>query len=74
MPNYHKVPGGSSLNTIRMAQWMLQANKDTLKFVGCVGDDIFAKMLSEETSKGNVDPVFEVNKEQPTGKCAVLLS
>jgi adenosine kinase len=31
-------------------------------------------MLIEETSKDLVDPVFEINPQQPTGKCAVLLS
>jgi len=31
-------------------------------------------MLIDDTLRDNVDPVFEVNTNFPTGKCAVLLS
>lgn len=53
---------------------MLQQDKNAVKFIGCVGDDVYSKMLIEETLKDGVDPVFEVNPNEPTGKCAVLLS
>ena len=73
MPDYTKVPGGASLNTLRMAQWMSQTSSNSARFVGCVGDDHFASMLKEVTLQDKVEPIFDTNKEQPTGKCAVLL-
>lgn len=39
-----------------------------------MGDDVYSKMLIEETLKDGVDPVFEINTTEQTGKCAVLLS
>ena len=36
--------GGSALNTIRAAQWMLQVDGAS-SYAGCVGDDKSAKIL-----------------------------
>ncbi|CAD8104939.1 unnamed protein product [Paramecium primaurelia] len=73
IPSHSHVPGGSALNTIRIARWMAQAQKDQVKFIGCVGkQDKFAKMLIETTNKDGVTALFD-EQSYPTGKCAVLL-
>lgn len=40
------IAGGATQNSIRVAQWMLQAQGAT-SYIGCVGDDDYAKKLKE---------------------------
>ncbi|CAD8122800.1 unnamed protein product [Paramecium sonneborni] len=73
IPTHSHVPGGSALNTIRLARWMAQAQRDEVKFIGCVGmRDKFAKMLIESTNQDGITALFD-EQQYPTGKCAVLL-
>ena len=48
-PDY--IAGGATQNSIRVAQWMLQDKKDQTAFMGCVGDDDYAKQLETCASK-----------------------
>eukprot|EP00662_Eupelagonemidae_sp_cell21_P036800 gene36800-37233_t len=55
------IPGGSGLNTLRVAQWVLEAPGSTT-FLGEGGQD-----------GGVCFPAISLNDE-PTGTCAVLLN
>eukprot|EP00927_Polykrikos_kofoidii_P057434 TRINITY_DN5157_c0_g2_i1.p1 TRINITY_DN5157_c0_g2~~TRINITY_DN5157_c0_g2_i1.p1 ORF type:complete len:548 (-),score=87.70 TRINITY_DN5157_c0_g2_i1:15-1658(-) len=64
--------GGSGLNTIRFAQWMLQERGATA-FMGIVGDDAFAVQLRNACQQDNVQSAFLVDTLARTGCCAVLV-
>eukprot|EP00756_Hemistasia_phaeocysticola_P015972 Hpha_TRINITY_DN15447_c0_g3::TRINITY_DN15447_c0_g3_i1::g.175377::m.175377/K00856/E2.7.1.20, ADK; adenosine kinase len=67
------IPGGSGLNTLRVAQWILESPGSTV-FIGTTGTDAFGEKLHDTTqSEGVAMPRCEL-PEQPTGTCAVLLT
>ena len=43
------IPGGAAQNTARGAQYMLPA--DSVWYIGCVGDDEYAKILREKCAE-----------------------
>lgn len=67
------IAGGSVLNTLRVAQWILQKPNVTT-FFGCVSDDKYAKILKERAAKNGVNVQFQYNPDKPTGRCAVLVT
>lgn len=74
LPTTIKIPGGSTLNTIRTANFML---KDThpgkCAYFGCIGKDETAKVLEQELEKVGVHGHFHHDDETPTGTCAVIV-
>ena len=68
------MAGGSTLNTIRSANFML---KDThpgkCAYFGCIGKDEYGRVLEEELSKTGVKGNFHKDDVAPTGTCAVLI-
>lgn len=68
------VPGGATLNSIRIAQWILQVPKATTYF-GCIADDKYGKILREKAEGDGVNAQFQyTEKGEPTGTCAVVLT
>lgn len=75
MPDVKYVPGGSGLNTARVAQWMLQAPKGSFTtYVGCVADDRYGKILRESAEAEGVNMLLEYTTKAPTGSCAVCIT
>lgn len=67
------IPGGSGQNSLRCASWILnQPNVAT--FVGCVGKDETANIMSEKSKEVGLNSVYQVDEKTPTGKCAVLIT
>eukprot|EP00756_Hemistasia_phaeocysticola_P036576 Hpha_TRINITY_DN16649_c0_g1::TRINITY_DN16649_c0_g1_i1::g.182764::m.182764/K00856/E2.7.1.20, ADK; adenosine kinase len=67
------IPGGSGLNTLRVAQWILGQPGSSV-FIGTTGTDEYGEKLHDTTqSEGVAMPRVEV-QSQPTGTCAVLLT
>ena len=66
------IAGGATQNTIRVAQWMLQAPNATTYF-GSVGKDHHADLLREVASKDGVDARYHVDESTPTGTCAACI-
>merc|ERR1711935_755339 len=62
-PGVQYIAGGATQNSIRVAQWMLQA-KGATAYMGCVGKDANA-----ETMKA----CCEKDEATPTGSCACLI-
>eukprot|EP00013_Stygamoeba_regulata_P017002 CAMPEP_0177673826 /NCGR_PEP_ID=MMETSP0447-20121125/26186_1 /TAXON_ID=0 /ORGANISM="Stygamoeba regulata, Strain BSH-02190019" /LENGTH=345 /DNA_ID=CAMNT_0019181795 /DNA_START=71 /DNA_END=1108 /DNA_ORIENTATION=+ len=66
------IAGGACQNSIRLAQWMLQAEGGT-HYVGCVGKDEFAAQLRTAAEKDGVRVHYLEDADHPTGTCAVLV-
>ena len=59
------LPGGATLNTIRVAQWLLQKPGATT-FFGCVGNDEAAEILKKSCLQYGVNVRFQVGYFQKT--------
>ncbi|KAK5052119.1 hypothetical protein LTR84_002923 [Exophiala bonariae] len=66
------IPGGAAQNTARGAQYMLPP--DSVWYIGCVGDDEYAKILREKCAEQGLHVEYRVDPEQPTGKCGVIIT
>ena len=66
------IAGGAAQNTARGAQYMLPA--DSVWYVGCVGDDDYARTLREACMKDGVHTEYRVDEKQPTGRCGVIIN
>eukprot|EP00756_Hemistasia_phaeocysticola_P006549 Hpha_TRINITY_DN13888_c0_g1::TRINITY_DN13888_c0_g1_i1::g.69565::m.69565/K00856/E2.7.1.20, ADK; adenosine kinase len=72
-PSCSYTPGGSGMNTLRVAQWVLEVPGSTT-FLGTIGRDAFGERLVKATEAEGVSfPVVE-HESLPTGTCAVLLT
>ncbi|KAK9386798.1 Ribokinase-like protein [Lipomyces mesembrius] len=80
MPIYEEIlkydakflAGGAAQNTARGAQYVLPA--DSVVYCGCVGEDKFSDFLREANKKEGLYSAYLVEKDQPTGKCAVIVT
>jgi len=73
MPNVQYIAGGATQNSIRVAQWMLQAPGSTA-YTGCIGNDEYGKKMEEACAKDGVKTAYMVDETTPTGCCAVLVN
>jgi len=67
------LPGGATMNTIRVAKWMMKGSGRAL-YSGAIGKDSFAETLKEQVALAGVEAHFYEQVEQPTGTCACLIS
>lgn len=67
------IPGGTTLNSIRVAQWMLGDNGRTF-FSGAIGKDKFANLLLQKVDEAGIDAIFNISDDEPTGTCASLIN
>ena len=73
MASVEYIGGGSTLNTIRVASWMLQQNNVT-GYMGCIGKDKFGELMESTTTAAGVDCFFMEDEKTPTGTCAVCVT
>lgn len=67
--------GGAAQNTMRFVSWILGKNNANIaSFTGCIGDDYFGKMMEKKAKGDGVKVLYSVDKETPTGTCAVLVT
>lgn len=66
------IAGGAAQNTMRAAQWLLQA-PGAVTYTGCIGDDDHGKKLKEVAEMDGMVTHYMVTKEERTGTCAVLV-
>lgn len=67
------IPGGTTLNSIRVAQWMMGDNGRTF-FSGSIGKDDFGNMLLKKVEEAGIDAIFYTTEDEPTGTCASLIN
>lgn len=73
-PNCSYIPGGSGLNTARVAQWIAQApSQSFVTYVGCTADDTYGKRLRDAAETDGVKMLLENTTGAPTGTCAVCV-
>ncbi|XP_064863906.1 adenosine kinase-like [Oncorhynchus nerka] len=69
---YHA--GGSTQNSIKVAQWMIQEPHKVCTFFGCIGKDKFGEILKQKAVEVHVDAHYYEQTEEPTGTCAVCIT
>jgi UDP-glucuronate decarboxylase len=68
------VPGGSGLNTARVAQWMAQAPKQSfVTYVGSISDDARGDILKKSAESEGVFMAVQYSAKNSTGACAVCI-
>ena len=66
------VAGGAAQNAARCAQYILP--EKSTAYLGCVGDDDLADQLRKANEREGLRSVYQVDKETPTGCCAVVIT
>nr|XP_057917176.1 adenosine kinase-like isoform X2 [Doryrhamphus excisus] len=69
---YHA--GGSTQNSVKIAQWMIQKPHKVATFFGCIGTDRFGEILKKKAAEAHVDARYYEQSEQPTGTCAACIT
>ncbi|XP_078284625.1 adenosine kinase-like isoform X8 [Rhinoraja longicauda] len=69
---YHA--GGSTQNSVKVAQWMIQQPHKVATFFGCIGRDAFGDILKKKAEEAHVDAHYYEQSEQPTGTCAACIT
>ncbi|XP_031699239.1 adenosine kinase-like isoform X2 [Anarrhichthys ocellatus] len=69
---YHA--GGSTQNSVKIAQWMIQEPQKVATFFGCIGADQFGEILKEKAAEAHVDAHYYEQNEEPTGTCAACIT
>ncbi|XP_032868541.1 adenosine kinase isoform X1 [Amblyraja radiata] len=69
---YHA--GGSTQNSVKVAQWMIQQPHKIATFFGCIGRDAFGDILKKKAEEAHVDAYYYEQTEQPTGTCAACIT
>ncbi|XP_055000206.1 adenosine kinase-like [Sorex araneus] len=69
---YHA--GGSTQNSIKVAQWMIQQPNKAATFFGCNGTDKFGEILKKKAAEAQVDAHSYEQNEQPTETCAACIT
>ncbi|XP_029465422.1 adenosine kinase isoform X5 [Rhinatrema bivittatum] len=69
---YHA--GGSTQNSVKVAQWMIQQPHKVATFFGCIGTDNFGEILKKKAEEAHVDAHYYEQSEQPTGTCAACIT
>ncbi|KAM8837548.1 adenosine kinase-like isoform 3-T3 [Spinachia spinachia] len=69
---YHA--GGSTQNSVKIAQWMIQKPQKVATFFGCIGTDQFGEILKEKAAEAHVDAHYYEQNVEPTGTCAACIT
>jgi adenosine kinase len=71
------IAGGATLNSIRVAQWVLSAGtagaNASTAFIGCIGKDEFGETMESQLKADGVTSLFQKVDGTATGTCAVLV-
>ncbi|XP_022319650.2 uncharacterized protein LOC111122288 isoform X1 [Crassostrea virginica] len=71
--NVEYVPGGATLNAIKVAQWLTGVPNATT-FFGCINKDEFGKIMENKAKEAGVNTQFQYTDKEPTGTCAVIVT
>uniref|UniRef100_A0A6Q2X4E7 Adenosine kinase n=1 Tax=Esox lucius TaxID=8010 RepID=A0A6Q2X4E7_ESOLU len=69
---YHA--GGSTQNSVKIAQWMIQKPHKVATFFGCIGSDRFGEILKQKAEEAHVDAHYYQQTDEPTGTCAACIT
>eukprot|EP00758_Cryptobia_borreli_P002470 Tbor_TRINITY_DN3054_c0_g1::TRINITY_DN3054_c0_g1_i1::g.17442::m.17442/K00856/E2.7.1.20, ADK; adenosine kinase len=75
IPGCVYIPGGSGLNTARVAQWMSDASKKSfVSYTGCIADDKYGEILKSAAEEEGVTMNVQYTTKAPTGSCGVCIT
>ncbi|XP_028651416.1 adenosine kinase-like isoform X2 [Erpetoichthys calabaricus] len=69
---YHA--GGSTQNSVKIAQWMIQQPHKVATFFGCIGTDKFGEILKRKAEEAHIDAHYYEQSLEPTGTCAACIT
>jgi len=72
MSSVEYIPGGATLNTIRMAQWA-GSRPGATAYIGCIGNDSEGKRMQAQLAGEGVHAEFRIDPDEKTGTCAVCI-
>jgi len=75
LPTVEYISGGATLNSIRVANWMLKASSSPrpCSYTSILGNDDTGKKFVEGLVAEGVDTAFARSSEESTGQCAVCI-
>lgn len=74
LDNVLYIPGGATLNSIRVANWMLKSkNPGQCSYSGCIGTDKFAEIMESKCKDEGLTVPFMKVTDTETGTCGVLV-
>uniref|UniRef100_UPI00359005BA adenosine kinase n=1 Tax=Myxine glutinosa TaxID=7769 RepID=UPI00359005BA len=68
------IAGGSTQNSMRLAQWLIGEPKQAATFFGSIGQDEFGRKLQEKAKLSHVDAHYYQHPTSSTGTCAVCIT
>ncbi|XP_074928885.1 adenosine kinase isoform X5 [Chelonoidis abingdonii] len=69
---YHA--GGSTQNSVKVAQWMIESPYKAATFFGCIGTDKYGVILKKKAEEAHVDAHYYEQSDEPTGTCAACIT
>lgn len=73
-PKHETSAGGSAMNTIRCANFMMKTKyPGSCAYLGCIADDVTGQEMEKDAKAEGLVPFFAKTNEAHTGACAVLV-
>jgi len=74
-PKVQYIPGGATLNSIRVANWMLKSQgvENKCAYTSCLGKDSSADTFKNGCATEGLVTAFAEDPKEPTGECAVCI-
>lgn len=72
MDSVEYIPGGATLNTIRVAQWA-GGRTGATAYIGCIGNDENGKRMQSQLKAEGIYGAFRTDADEATGTCAVCV-
>jgi adenosine kinase len=73
--NSDKIPGGSAMNVLRCANFMLKGNHpNSCMYFGSISDDDRGKVLKDNLDQEKIQHDFSIAEDTYTGACAVVVN
>jgi len=73
IPSTKYVAGGTTLNSIRTAQWVLGRDQTQSAFIGCIGNDTFGQQLRRQCNIDGLHTKLQAVETHATGTCGVAV-
>jgi len=72
MPGVEYTLGGTALNTVRVAHWVLGLQKGATGYIGAVGNDKHGRFVEDTTKEEGIVACY-MRSELPTAQCASII-
>ncbi|KRY09034.1 Adenosine kinase 2 [Trichinella patagoniensis] len=66
------IAGGSTQNSLRVAQWMI-GKPHSVTYFGCIGGDHFGHVLRVKAEEVGMNAVYQIRPKEKTGTCATCI-